>query len=222
MRIYVDFDDVLCETAAALATLAREMFGRDVPYARIHAFDLRVAFDLDPDQYLAMMERAHEPDFLLALPVTPGCVDILRVWARDGHEIVVVTGRPSACHATSREWLRREGLDPLPVLYVDKYQRAYAQSPGSPRALSQDELGRERFDMAIEDSPVALDLLLARPVCEVVVFDRPWNRHYTHPSRTPSRCADWFALDRIWRACVADPPSPIDYGGHSRDRTDRR
>ena len=70
MRVYVDFDDVLCETAQGLAVLALEMFGRQVPFEKIHAFDLRVAFDLHLEQYLALMERAHEPDFLRAVKGT--------------------------------------------------------------------------------------------------------------------------------------------------------
>jgi hypothetical protein len=205
MRIYVDFDDVLCETALALAALAREMFGRDVPYERIHAFDLRVAFDLGDGDYLALMDRAHEPGFLRGLTVTPGCADCLRAWKRQGHEVVVVTGRPASCHPSSREWLLREGLDFLPVLYADKYQRAYAPSAGDPCVLTLEELARERFDLAIEDSPVALDRLLDRPACEVVVFDRPWNRRYSHPRRTPGRCADWSALDRIVQSMGGRP-----------------
>jgi hypothetical protein len=176
-----------------------------VPYERIHAFDLRVAFDLGHDAYLALMERAHEPGFLRRLPVTPGCAECLRSWKREGHEVVVVTGRPASCHGPSREWLQQEGLDFLPVLYVDKYQRAYAQTAGAPCALTPEELARERFDLAVEDSPVALDRLLDRPVCEVVVFDRPWNRHYTHPRRKPNRCADWPALGRMVQSTGAKP-----------------
>jgi len=31
MRIYVDFDDCLCETARSFSELAAKMFGKDVP-----------------------------------------------------------------------------------------------------------------------------------------------------------------------------------------------
>ena len=32
MKIYIDFDDVLCETAEYFTKIAKEMFGIDVPY----------------------------------------------------------------------------------------------------------------------------------------------------------------------------------------------
>ena len=39
MRIYVDIDDVLCETAASLCGLAAREFGRHVAYEDVGVFD---------------------------------------------------------------------------------------------------------------------------------------------------------------------------------------
>ena len=78
MKIYVDFDDVLCETARALSALAKEMFGRDVPYEDIKFFNLQKSFSLSDAQIEALMARAHEHDFLLGLEPTPGGVEAVR------------------------------------------------------------------------------------------------------------------------------------------------
>ena len=40
MKIYVDYDDCLCETARSFSRLAVEMFGKHVPYEKIRYFDL--------------------------------------------------------------------------------------------------------------------------------------------------------------------------------------
>ena len=40
MRIYVDFDDCLCETGRAFSKLALEMFNKHVPYDRMQYFEL--------------------------------------------------------------------------------------------------------------------------------------------------------------------------------------
>ena len=40
MRIYVDFDDCLCETARAFSKHALEMFNKRVLYDQIHYFEL--------------------------------------------------------------------------------------------------------------------------------------------------------------------------------------
>ena len=47
MKIYVDYDDCLCETARSFSRLAVEMFGKHVPYEKIRYFDLDKSFDLD-------------------------------------------------------------------------------------------------------------------------------------------------------------------------------
>ena len=199
MRIYVDFDDVLCETAPALSGLARELFGRDVPFERIRDFDLRKAFALERAQYEALMARAHEPGFLLAFPAMPGGVDCLRAWQGRGHEVVIVTGRPSSTHGASRAWLQRHGLAALPVLYVDKYNRNHDTPPDAPPMLPFDALRREPFDVAIDDSPVALDALRARPAGRTLVFDRPWNRAYDCSGARTTRCRGWDEVAKAVR-----------------------
>ena len=72
MNIYVDFDDCLCETARAFSKLAMDMFGKDVPYEKVRYFNLQMAFDLDDEQYAALLKKGHEPEVLLAFEETPG------------------------------------------------------------------------------------------------------------------------------------------------------
>lgn len=196
MRVYLDFDDVLCETARRLSELAREMYGRDVPYPRIAAFDLHAAFDLGESEYRALMERAHCDGELAALRAAPGMARELRRIVAAGHEVVVVTGRPPRTNAVSRGWLRARGLGSLPLHHVDKYGRepSSAGVPPEARAWTLAEFDRERFDVAVDDAPAMLDVLARREDCRTIVFDRPWNRSWVPPAGTESRvtrCAGW-------------------------------
>lgn len=179
MRIYIDFDDVLCETAQALSTLAKGMFGRDVPYENIEFFNLQEAFSLTEEEITRLMARAHETDFLVSLNPIPHAVGSVQALCESGHDVVIVTGRQSICHQGTEGWLRNHGLGHLDVLYVDKYKRAPATLPPNvPKMLKIEELNRVPFDVAIDDSPTALDLLKHRTNCQIIVFDRPWNRTY--------------------------------------------
>jgi 5'(3')-deoxyribonucleotidase len=196
MRIYVDFDDVLCATAQGLSRLARQLFGRRVPFAQIRCFDLRQAFRISAAEHQDLMDHAHAPQFLQRLPALDGSAACLRDWLREGHEVAVVTGRPSTTDPASRAWLRRHGLAPVPILYVDKYQR-YPRGPShAPPMLSLDELRRQRFDWLIDDSPVALDALLSHHAGRAIVFDRPWNRAYPCAAPQIIRCRGWRDIRR--------------------------
>jgi hypothetical protein len=179
MRIYIDFDDVLCETARHLSGLARDLFDRDVPYEAISVFNLQEAFALSAGEIDTLMARAHDAEFLTELAPAPGGLEAVRALEAGGHDLAIVTGRPATSHDGTCGWLRKHGLGHLDVIYFDKYGRAAANPPAdAPKTLGRDEFERLHFDVAIDDSPIALDLLAHRHACLVIVYNRPWNRGY--------------------------------------------
>jgi len=184
LRIYVDFDDVICETARELSRLAAQMFGCKVAYEAIGSFDLCEAFKLNPEQYQILMHAAHLPDFLQQLAPAPMAISVLREWLETGWEPVIVTGRPPHTHPISAAWLESYGLSAIPIIFVDKYNREKSSTGNRPRALKLLELLDEKFDIAIEDAPIALNWLTTHMNCHVVVYERPWNRNYDPPVRT--------------------------------------
>ena len=44
MKVYIDFDDVLCETAKHFTKIAKELFGIDVPYRQVQFFNLKKTY----------------------------------------------------------------------------------------------------------------------------------------------------------------------------------
>ena len=198
MNIYVDFDDCLCETGRAFAGLASALFGKDVPYEEMHDFNLQKAFSLTDSQYEVLLEKGHEPDFLLSLRETPGASSVLREWTGRGHTVSVITGRPFRCYEPSRLWLDRHGLDHIPLCCLDKYGREQ-MIRGSEFNLSPDDFYRMKFDAAVEDSPSAFRFFNHLPGLQVMVFDRPWNRAAVLPGANYRRCGSW----EIIRATLA-------------------
>jgi len=202
MRIYVDFDDVLCETARALSVLAHEMFGRNVPYENILFFNLRLSFSISDAEHGQLMARAHEEDCLAAFEPTPGCTDAIRALTQAGHEVIIVTGRLPDYHSGSVAWLRKHGLGHLEILYVDKYGHAPANPlENAPVMLNLEAFNQLHFDVAIDDAPRALDLLAARTGCRTIIFDRPWNRAYA-PTVPMQRACSW---EEILAALLGKP-----------------
>ncbi len=197
MVIYVDFDDVICETACALSALADRLFGRKVPYEAIQHFELEKSFDLTAEQLDALMEHAHTPEFLANLTLTEGADTALRLLVCRGHSVQIVTGRPSFCHEGTVHWLEKYALGDLPIVYVDKYGRGqHGRKSAMPPLLTLGEFNRLHYDVAIDDSPVALDILSVRPQCQTLIFHRPWNQHYRRPAM--QRVMNWPEIvDRL-------------------------
>ena len=66
MKIYVDFDDCLSESAKDFSDLAAELFGILVPYEKIRFFNLQKAFSLTDEQYARLLAEGHKPERLLS------------------------------------------------------------------------------------------------------------------------------------------------------------
>ena len=81
--IYVDMDDVLCETARGFVSLLEREFGRRVSFDQIHDFDLGVSFGLDPVELERFFEIAHRPELLTDLDPLPGAIETVRVTPED-------------------------------------------------------------------------------------------------------------------------------------------
>lgn len=190
MRIYCDMDDIVCETAATLCGLVRCLFGVEVRYEDVHAFDLQQSFGLTSDQMRRFMDEAHRDVNLLAYPETPGAVAGLRALVAAGHRVEIVTGRPATSFRATEAWLARAGLGDLPVTYVNKYGRLFCADGDAPEMVPMGELARRGYDVAIDDSPMVLPALASWPRTRVLVFDRPWNRAVAlAPNMT--RVHDW-------------------------------
>ncbi len=196
MKIYVDFDDCLCETARSFSKLAEEMFGKKVPYERIRYFELDRSFDLNDEQFEQFMIRGHQPEVLLSYEETPGASEAINEWISQGHEVSVITGRPFSAYEPSRLWLDRHGLRGVRLYCLNKYGRD-SFIKNSDFSLELEDYRRMVFDYAVEDSPKAFPFFGHLPELKVLVFDRPWNRECGFPGENYKRCLDWKSIRTI-------------------------
>ena len=130
MKIYVDFDDCLCETARSFCNLVSQLFGMDVPYEKMRYFNLQKTFSLTDEQYEYMMIEGHKPEVLLSIEETEGAYE------------------------ASRKWLDRHGLGRIKLYCLNKYGRD-SFIKNSDFSLEVEDYYRMHFDYAVEDSPAA-------------------------------------------------------------------
>lgn len=196
MKIYIDFDDVICETAKYFTKIAKELFDIEVPYREVQFFNLQKSFDLNDSQYDELMRAGHFPENLLAYEETPGASEIINKWVDEGHEVSIVTGRPFDSFEPSRQWLDNHNLKRVPLICVDKYGReSFNQDCTYSMTLKQ--LYSMTFDFAVEDSPAAFEHVIHFENCTVAVFDRPWNATAEFPNENFIRCSTWYDIDAL-------------------------
>jgi uncharacterized protein len=197
--IYMDFDDVLCETARGLLALAAREFGWRGRFEEIRSFDLDVSFRLKASELDRLMQLAHEPDELLGLEPVPGAAEGMRSLASAGREVAVVTGRPAWSREASSEWLRRHNVPHSALLFVDKYGRARGGDDGA-GVMSLEDIRKAGFELAVEDAPAMLRFLAERTAVPLIVFDRPWNAEavlgLNGPAARLIRCRGWSEISR--------------------------
>ena len=190
MKFYVDFDDCLCETAKAFTKLVERLYGKKVPYEEMHFFNLQQSFDLTDDVYEKMMLEGHRSEELLSYDETPGASETLNELIDRGHEVFVITGRPSSSYEASRRWLDEHGLQRAKLFCLNKYGRD-SFIKNSEFNLELEDYYKMSFDYAIEDSPMAFKFFDHLPKLKVLVIDRPWNHEHELPGENYTRCLDW-------------------------------
>lgn len=193
MKIYIDYDDCLCETARNFSLLVKELFGLDVPYEDIRYFNLQKSFSLTDEKYEEMMIKAHSPEVLLSYDETPGAAATVNGWIDKGHDVSIITGRPFSAYEASREWLDRHGLERVRLFCLNKYGRD-SFIKNSDFSLEIEDYYKMHFDFAIEDSPSAFKFFEHLPDIKVLVYDRPWNRECEFPGENYYRCYDWAMI----------------------------
>ena len=195
MKFYVDFDDCLCETAKAFTVIAKRLFGKDVPYEKVRFFNLQQSFELTDDEYEKLMLEGHRTEELLSYDETPGASKVLNELIDKGHEVFVITGRPSSSYEASRRWLDEHGLERATLYCLNKYGRD-SFIKNSNFNLELEDYYKMSFDYAIEDSPMAFRFFDHMPELKVLVIDRPWNHECELPGENYTRCFDWEQIRR--------------------------
>ena len=197
MKIYIDFDDVICETAVFFTKIAKELFDIDLPYSQVQFFNLKKTFDLNDEQYDELMRVGHISSNLLSYEETADASKIINKWVDACHEVKIITGRPFDAYEPSRKWLDDHNLDRVPLFCVDKYGRESFNKDCS-YSMTLEDLYALTFDFAIEDSPAAFEHVMHFENCKVAVFNRPWNKNEELPNDSFVRCDNWEKIDELF------------------------
>ena len=197
-RIYIDFDDVLCETARLLLQVVKTEFGRKLSFNDIHTFNIGNAFELTELEVQHVLDIMHKPENLIAITPMEMAIETINSWSDRGFKVDIVTGRPPTTEETSHAWLKKHNIKYSDILFVNKYSNTKNGNGFRYHddAITLDELKNCHYDLAIDDSASMLQFLFAEMKMDVAVFHRPWNASLQIPPNNQSnrrieRCRSW-------------------------------
>ena len=186
-RLYVDLDDVLCETMRGFLRLLADTLGKRIAYRDVFSFDLQRSFCLTPLEAERFFEACHAPEVLIQLTPAQFAAGILADWRHAGHCVTIVTGRPPHTRIVTQEWLKLNKMPYSELLFVDKYGR-------HPEIMPLKDLPLDLFTLAIEDNANVASELARRNGPLVALLTRPWNRSGTFGASRKDqivRCRTW-------------------------------
>ena len=193
--VYIDLDDVLCETARHFLVIVEREFNKRIAYEELTDFDVGSSCGLRPAEADELYRIIHRPDELLQMAPIAAAIDTLQQWANAGYEIAIVTGRPPDSYESSLAWLARHRVPYESFSMVDKYSRFATDNTV---AIRLDELAQRDYCWAVEDSWPMAEFLATRMNLPVALIDCPWNRAGTGHVNV-GRYADWPTLARQMR-----------------------
>lgn len=171
--IYLDLDDVICNTAVAYLELIDREFGLEIAFDNIFSFDLQKSFGLSDSATRHLFKCGHSPEFILAIDILDGVKEAIENWQARGSQIHIVTGRHTSAYQASLEWLGNHDLGYDSFTMVDKYGW---EDTDHDLAVSLDEISSRHYSFGIEDNVTMAEFLSGSMGLPVLLHDRPWNR----------------------------------------------
>ena len=188
--IYVDLDDVLCQTARHFLVIVEREFGKRVSYEQLTNFDIGTSCGLRMEEREHLYRVVHEPDELIKIAPIEAAIVALRQWVEAGFEIAIVTGRPPDSYEASLAWLSQNRVPHHSFSMVNKYGRFTTENTV---AINLVELATRNYCWAVEDSLPMAQYLAGQMNLRVALIDCPWNRS-TQRYANVNRYADWPTL----------------------------
>ncbi|MDA3798686.1 MAG: hypothetical protein PF692_06365 [Kiritimatiellae bacterium] len=175
IKFYVDFDDILAETANKICEISKDLFGTTATFEQIIDFDLQKSLNITQEQYEKLMHIMHEDCHLESYAPIAGACAAINFFSSQGIIVDVVTGRPPDTLNASTAWLKKYGFDYNQILFVDKYGR-FSENESKQTVLTLEDVQKSDYSLIIDDAPIMLEFVAKNMKTPIAVLERPWNQ----------------------------------------------
>lgn len=170
MRIGVDIDEVIADSAAVYVPFMNRLFGRDRKKEDLFSYAFEETFDLTEDQMKEFWRSFAREGCWARIPPVEGAAETL-ARLRAAHEIVLVTGRPGEhLEEETRAWLAEHRMPHDALVFMGEDDKDAAVR----RVLGDSPAGRG-LDALVDDHWGFAEAAAGRGV-RVFLVNAPWNR----------------------------------------------
>ena len=161
MRLGIDLDGVVADFNAGWMSVHAHEFGSDLRPDMVDSWDCLHhlgGFAHMGEFWAWAAPKDHRPSIFRHLDPYPNAIDSMRTLVRRGHEVVIVTTKPTWARRDTFGWLSEHDLPTTEVHLTDRKSDV-------------------ECDVYLDDAPhVLAELVERRPGAVVCRFVRPWNR----------------------------------------------
>ena len=184
LTIGLDIDGVIVDIAAAIPLLSK-VCGRPVSHQDLRYWNLGEALGLDEKAVANIWTKTLDDGLLRQAPPIKGALEGLsRI---SGHNIWLVTRRPSYTRHPTQSWLSEYGV---------KYDRIEFVNQGKKVSVEQ------KFDLFVEDY-LEEALAFAEAGVFSIIFDQPWNQT-SISNENCLRVFDWKSIVSVVKRLELD------------------
>ena len=180
VKILLDYDSTIADTTGHRLATINKKFG-----THYHSSGVTTWFN-DENGY---MDEAHDgwgwgqecflsPEWQLGIPPIAGAIEGVKRLLSEGHEGMVVSDRPEFLFECTREWLDRQGLDTVRLLFT----KHKASKSGDHDGFTKSQAAYlYKLTHVVEDAPHHSRTLAERNYIEkIFLLDTPYNQGIHH------------------------------------------
>lgn len=158
MNLGFDIDGVISDFVRTFVRVVKKHYNQTITEADIYCHDLALVLGISKKERNALIRETLQEDLALNL----GAKKTIKKLYSEGHQIFILTARPSDLVNATRDWLKKKSIP---------YSQLIQLSQG------EKHLAKVNLDLVVEDN-LEDAIGWSKKVKNILIYDHPWNQSF--------------------------------------------
>lgn len=196
-RFLFDYDQTIADTQTLRLAMVNRRFNTFFDAEDFKSWRSEDLMTEEESAYMWGPECFLSESFQASCPPIPGAILGIQKLYAVGHTGMVVSDRPADLFEVTRDWLDRQGLDTVRLLFT---HHKHSLSTSRDTLTKYQAAHRYRLTHIIEDAPHHAEMFASKPyIKQIYLLDQPYNRDVSH-----EKILRVFSWDEIVEHVLAD------------------